>query len=210
MELHVVLRRISTLSSQTQEARTHSAIVQSLIPFFPSPSLFFILKSQQRGFFTAHHRNCSHGQGRADMSSGCSSLAGGQENTNPVPRDSMDPVVPHSWTPGSQVVGGVASQAEWPLPTGETLPWCSPKTDHKGNRVTFFERSGYNWRAVVNCGQAFPLLFHSCLMFWKIFRKMTLTALCQAGRGWKKMKFGRHVIHSACSLDDIQWLTQEF
>lgn len=50
-------------------------------------------------------------------------------------------------------------------PVGKPCLGAHPKQIIKGTRATFFERSGYNWRAVVKCGQAFPLLFYSCLMF---------------------------------------------
>lgn len=188
--------------------------MQSLIPYFFLSFLFVFCfwRVSRRGVVTAHHGNCRCGQGMAGLSSGCHPLAGGQKDTNPVPRASLDPAVPHSGTAGSQAPWqGYPWGSDPPVP-----PWrnpclgAPPKQIIKGSGAAFLERSGSNWRAAVGCGQAFPLLFYSCLMFWKIFRKMTLTVLCQTWWGWKKMKFGRDVIHSACSLDDVQWLTQEF
>lgn len=46
----------------------------------------------------------------ADVSSGCHSLAGGQKDTNPEPRASLDPGVPCSGTPG-RLLGRVTPRA---------------------------------------------------------------------------------------------------
>lgn len=152
------------------------------------------------------------GQGTADTSSGCHPLAGGQKRHKPCSQGqsgSSCALLWNTWKPGS--LAGYPSAVTLQYPRGGILASLLPQIRFiKGRGAAFLERSGSSWRAAVVRGQDFPLLFYSCLMFWKIFRKMTLTVLCQTGWGWKKMKFGRDVIHSACSLDDIQWLTQEF
>lgn len=147
-----MLTRISTLSLQTQEARTCSAIVQSLIPFFPL--FFFLLRSKQKrhlysspwelllwtrnGWYILRISVCSRWLERhKPLDLGC---------TQGQPRSSCAPLL-KTWKPGS-------------LQGASVLNWSI-----KGTEGTSLERSSYNWRAVVNRGQALPLLFHSCLMF---------------------------------------------
>lgn len=136
----MVLSRISTLSLQTQEAWTRSAVVQPPIPFLLP---FFFWRASRRGVFAARHGTCSCGRGTMETSRGRHSLAGGREDTAPRPGMVWIQLCPTPEHLEARFPGGAASRAEWPTPAppqGETLPRCSPKTDQRSPSDSFGEK----------------------------------------------------------------------
>lgn len=135
----MVLSRISTLSLQTQEAWTRSAVVRSPIPFLLP---FFFGEPAEEASLQLATGPAAVGEERRRCP-GDVSLQQVVRKTQPRTQGrcgSSCAPLPNAWRPGS-LVGRHRRQSGPPgAPPGETLPPCSPKTDQRSLSDSFGEK----------------------------------------------------------------------